>query len=192
MSWFQRLRRSSEQPKRGVLLVPAGRAHATVMSALQALCFDERWPVQDIMDILSGVGAISFIAIPDGERRGNEDAPDRSVETAWRSLTGAVRQEPVGFILARATSGEAEILSVGVIPGARRMGAGAALLIKCFQEAQQLGAERLYLEVAEDNQGAIGLYHYLGFEQVGRRPQYYKKPNGTRVAALVMRKTLDI
>ena len=191
MTWFERLHRSADNRKDGVLLVPAGRPHAPVISALQALCFEERWPVQDIMDILSGVGAIGFIAVPNGERRRSDGAPDRSVETAWRSLTGAIRQEPVGFILARATSGEAEVLSVGVIPQARRVGAGTALVIKCSHQAQQLGAERLYLEVAEDNHGAIGLYQYLGFEQVGRRPQYYKKSSVTRVAALVMRKTLS-
>ena len=189
MKWFSVPFAGRPAAPRPVHVVPAGRPHAAVISAMQALCFDDRWPVQDIMDILSGLGAIGFIAVPDASPNAAA-APDRALQAAWRSLTGSVRPEPVGFILARAISGEAEILSLGVLPEARRTGAGARLVAAACREARTLGADRIYLEVAEDNAAGLGLYRRLAFDKVGRRPAYYKRADGTRVAALVMRKHL--
>ncbi|NJL24447.1 MAG: GNAT family N-acetyltransferase [Calothrix sp. SM1_5_4] len=34
--------------------------------------------------------------------------------------------------------------------------------------------ERIWLEVHDRNEAAIGLYNSLGFMQVGRRPKYYR------------------
>jgi ribosomal-protein-alanine N-acetyltransferase len=44
------------------------------------------------------------------------------------------------------------------------------------KQAQQLGAARLFLEVAENNSAGRALYERLGFTQVGKRPRYY--PSG--------------
>ncbi|HEY0838393.1 MAG TPA: alanine acetyltransferase, partial [Azospirillum sp.] len=41
---------------------------------------------------------------------------------------------------------------------------------------------------AEDNAAARALYAAAGFATVGRRPGYYKRPDG-RVAALVLRRS---
>ena len=46
-------------------------------------------------------------------------------------------------------------------------------------------AERVYLEVRPSNPKAIALYHDLGFNEIGRRPQYYPADKG-REDALVM------
>jgi ribosomal-protein-alanine N-acetyltransferase len=35
------------------------------------------------------------------------------------------------------------------------------------------GAKRLYLEVAEENEAALGLYRAFGAVPVGKRPGYY-------------------
>lgn len=36
--------------------------------------------------------------------------------------------------------------------------------------------ETLFLEVRQSNQNAQRLYHYFGFEIVGKRPNYYHQP----------------
>ena len=49
------------------------------------------------------------------------------------------------------------------------------------------GIETLTLEVRVSNEAAIALYDRLGYEQIGRRPNYYTDP---REDALIMRKEL--
>lgn len=100
--------------------------------------------------------------------------------------------EDQGFILARALAGEAEILTLAVAPPARRQGLARRLIEHAVVRALALGAESLFLEVADDNVPALGLYRGFGFEVVGRRRGYYARGNGvTPVDALVMRLALN-
>jgi len=96
-----------------------------------------------------------------------------------------VRQE--GFILARAAGGEAEILTLAVVPQSRRGGVGRALVREAATHAQGLGAGTLFLEVAKDNEAAQKLYSGLGFKPVGLRKAYFDGKD-----AQVMRVTLPL
>lgn len=98
----------------------------------------------------------------------------------------ALTESGLGFILARAAAGEAEILAVGVVAAARGRGLGRALVEGAAGEAARRGAEALFLEVAEDNVAALALYRACGFQQVGWRRAYYARPGGA-VAALILR-----
>jgi ribosomal-protein-alanine N-acetyltransferase len=49
----------------------------------------------------------------------------------------------------------------------------------------------MFLEVAEDNPGAIALYAQTGFTSVGRRGGYYARAGGPAVTAIVMRRALN-
>jgi len=55
---------------------------------------------------------------------------------------------------------------------------------------RRAGATRLFLEVAADNQPALGLYAKLGFTEVGRRNAYYERAGADPVAALQLAKHL--
>lgn len=96
---------------------------------------------------------------------------------------------PIGFVLARDLGTECEVLSVGVSPKLRQHGAGAQLMHAVLAEARRRGNASVVLEVAADNQPARALYTRLGFATVGRRPRYYRRPNGLE-DALIMRLTL--
>lgn len=91
-----------------------------------------------------------------------------------------------GFVLIRVVVDEAEMLTLAVRPSARRRGLGAALTRAGAAAAGSMGAERLFLEVAEDNVAARGLYQGLGFATIGRRRGYYAAPDGGRVDAIMM------
>lgn len=91
-----------------------------------------------------------------------------------------------GFILCRVVLDEAEILTLAVRPAARRAGLGARLTQAAAEGAARAGAGRLFLEVAEDNEAARALYARLGFEQIGRRRNYYEKSDASRVDALLL------
>ena len=91
-----------------------------------------------------------------------------------------------GFILIRIVADEAEILTLGVRPEARRQGLGGRLVQSASGRASRLGATRLFLEVAEDNLSARALYDGLGFETAGRRRRYYPRTEGPAVDALLL------
>ena len=145
----------------------AGAFDVPALAALHALCFAEGlggevWSEAAIAKILKIPGTYGILA--------------------W---TRAAKGEPPhGFAICRNASDEAEILSLGVAPAARRGGVGRALLRAIIARGSIDGIRRLYLEVAEDNLAAQGLYLAAGFAQVGRRPAYYQRPTG-RISALV-------
>jgi ribosomal-protein-alanine N-acetyltransferase len=91
-----------------------------------------------------------------------------------------------GMILARTIMDEAEILTLAVLPEARRLGLGRALLRAAMRQAAATDARTMFLEVAEENTAARHLYTSQGFTEVGRRKRYYA--NGDD--ALVMRVAL--
>lgn len=79
-----------------------------------------------------------------------------------------------GFVLARVAAGEAEILTLAVVPAARGKGLGRALLQAAITKARALGAQTMFLEVGADNPAARALYASLGFMKVGDRKGYYQ------------------
>lgn len=81
----------------------------------------------------------------------------------------------------------AEILTVGVVPDARRRGVARALIAALLDEAVRRGAREVFLEVRVDNAAALALYESEGFARVGRRRGYY---DHGRVDAVVMRRRL--
>jgi ribosomal-protein-alanine N-acetyltransferase len=96
----------------------------------------------------------------------------------------------VGFALFRAVADEAELLTLSVLPEARRSGIGSGLLAACEDGARTAGATRLFLEVAAGNVAARTLYDRAGYRECGRRKGYYQRPDGSRDDAVVMEKTL--
>ena len=81
----------------------------------------------------------------------------------------------------------AEILTVGVVPAARRAGYARVMLAELLAEAVRRGATEAFLEVRVDNAAARALYAGEAFEDVGLRRGYY---DGGRADAVTMRKTL--
>ena len=78
-----------------------------------------------------------------------------------------------GFIVYRVVCDEAEIITIGVNPDARRTGIANAMLGIVFGDLKKRGVKHIFLEVAVDNKPAIALYEQNGFVRVGVRPKYY-------------------
>jgi ribosomal-protein-alanine N-acetyltransferase len=156
---------------------------------------EHRDPDLRLATVLAGIHAVAFA----GEGRpwsGPEilallGEPVVAVRLAHREGTqpgGGLA--PAGFALYRAVAGEAELLTISVMPEARRSGIGADLLGACEDGARAAGAARLFLEVAAGNGAARALYHRTGYRECGRRKGYYQRPDGSRDDALVMEKAL--
>ena len=95
-----------------------------------------------------------------------------------------------GFALARLAADEAEILTIAVERRLRGRGVGRALLLDVLRQAANARARAMFLEVDEGNAAALALYRRLGFVKVGERPGYYRRKDGSRALAVVMRKDL--
>ncbi len=137
-------------------------AHAEILSALHGRCFSEAWSPESMASLFATPGMLGVIA------------------------TDSASDQPVGFVLMRAIDGEAEILTIGVLPEARGTGIGTFLLGIMLEE----GISTVFLDVAEDNEAALRLYRSSEFEVVGRRAAYYKREDGTRVDSLTMKRVV--
>jgi len=136
---------------------------------LHALCFPgESWSRADFEGILQIAGASGHWAIDPADPR----------------------QMPQGFLFDMLLGHAGEIVTLGVAPAARRCGAGRALLEDLLDRGRALGVASLTLEVAEDNAGALALYQTLGFEHVGTRRGYYRRPDRSLMDARLLRRTL--
>ena len=91
-----------------------------------------------------------------------------------------------GYAAASIVADIAELQRIAVDPAHRRAGLASELLDAVVAEARTAGADRLLLEVREDNAGAIAFYGARDFVEVDRRHRYYR--DGT--TAVVMRRSL--
>ena len=118
------------------------------------------------------------------------DALEMAVHTQ-RDLCFGIEQNDAlcAFIIISQAADQAEILTIATAKAARRRGLGRQLLDAAFAQLSENGTAELFLEVAEDNIAAIALYKNAGFQPIGRRPGYYRRPGG-RIAAITLSKTL--
>ena len=142
------------------MLADAGPRDARALAALHAASFHRGWSDGEFERLLS----------------------DRNV-VAHRATVG---QNLAGFIVARLTLDEAEILSVAVAPARRGMGLAGRLLDRNLRRLVGLGARAVFLEVDEGNTPALRLYRHAGFREVGRRAGYYPAGRG----AVILRRDL--
>ena len=97
---------------------------------------------------------------------------------------------PQGFLIGRNVLDEAELLTLAVDPKARRQGHALALVTEFHAQALEKGAETAFLEVASDNLAARALYAAAGYQPAGRRPGYYRSPEGALIDAEILCKQL--
>jgi ribosomal-protein-alanine N-acetyltransferase len=100
-----------------------------------------------------------------------------------RYLVADVDGLVVGYAVASYAGDIAELQRLGVAPSMRRTGVAGALLDEIVAEAPGTGANRLILEVREDNRGAIAFYAAKDFVEIDRRARYYRDG----ASAVVMR-----
>ncbi|WP_119273061.1 tRNA (adenosine(37)-N6)-threonylcarbamoyltransferase complex dimerization subunit type 1 TsaB [Taklimakanibacter deserti] len=152
------------RPPSPVTIRQASVGEASLLAALHAECFDNAWTAAEFAKLMAMPGAQTYLAC-EGD-------------------------EPLAFLLARRAAGEAEILTIGTRPFARRRGIAGLLMSHLGQELRKTKEAQLFIEVAADNEAGRALYVREGFSVTGRRRAYYEKPGGAREDAIVMMKAL--
>ncbi len=133
--------------------------HILQIAQLEQLCFSAPWSENSVRGELTNQLSL-WIVCMDGD-----------------VLTGYVGSQSV--------MGEADMMNLAVNPKYRRQGIGKGLVQALIEQLNENAVSSLTLEVRASNTPAISLYHSLGFNQAGRRPNYYASP---REDALILRK----
>jgi len=143
---------------------------ASEIAQMHARLFDPPWSEESVRSLLISPGATALIAKV--------------------RLHPANPPAPAGFIIGRIAADEAEVLSLGVPDPFRRLGIARRLVEGLVRAVKAAGCVRLHLEVASDNDPAIALYSALGFAEVGRRRDYYRRSDGSSCDALMLARPL--
>ena len=88
----------------------------------------------------------------------------------------------VGYAAVSVVADIAELQRIAVAPARRRAGRASALLDAVVATSRAGGADRLLLEVRDDNAAALAFYAARGFVEVDRRRRYYR--DGTTAVVL--------
>ena len=96
----------------------------------------------------------------------------------------------VGYGVLSCAAREAHVLNVCVAPGHQGHGHGRHLLRRLVDIARWHMVDRVFLEVGPSNPAAIALYDSEGFNEIGRRPNYYPAAKGREDAIVMARELL--
>jgi [ribosomal protein S18]-alanine N-acetyltransferase len=126
----------------------------------------------------------SFTLVAEGGRNGDDAASGRAEENSLPAAGGVV-----GFIVAEAGArARGHIITIDVIPAARRSGVGSVLLRAAEDRLVCLKCTVVELETAVDNVSALSFYKRHCYSVIRTAPRYYS--NG--VDALVLEKSLNL
>lgn len=131
-------------------LQPMTMEYVPQVAALEKVCFSTPWSESSIGGELQNQWAIWLVAL-EGD-----------------ALAGylGVQYGPDG----------ADIMTIATAPAFRGRGVGRALIAEMAARLKSMGLQWLTLEVRPSNTAALGLYEAMGFQQVGKRPRYYRDP----------------
>jgi ribosomal-protein-alanine N-acetyltransferase len=134
-----------------VTIEPALRIDLPLIANLETMAFSDPW---------SQASFESMMAEP----------------AAYVAVARKASERILGYVVAWFAADEGEIANLAVREPTRRQGIGASLLDAALHEGRSRGAKNMYLEVRESNEAARRLYASRGFEELGRRRGYYKRP----------------
>ena len=144
-------------------IVPMTADHVSVIAQLERLCFSDPWSENSVASELQNPLSL------------------------W--LTALEGETVVGYIGSQSVMGESDMMNVAVHPDARRRGIAQNLIEALVQALRNQGNHSLTLEVRASNSPAIALYKKLGFQEAGRRRNYYRNP---KEDALILRKEWEV
>ena len=134
-------------------------AHVPQIAQLEVVCFHDPWSEASIASELNNRLSLWLVAL-DGE-------------------------QVVGYVGSQSVLGWADMMNIAVSPRYRRQGIARELVERLEAALRENDVTCLTLEVRASNAPAQALYSVLGFQQVGRRPNYYRNP---KEDALILRK----
>ncbi|GAB4320249.1 MAG: ribosomal protein S18-alanine N-acetyltransferase [Candidatus Zixiibacteriota bacterium] len=130
--------------------------------AVERTVFSDPWPKSAFLESLRFTGGLNVVA--------------------------AVDDTLCGYLCAQVVADEIQIHNIAVAPTARRRGIARQLMDFAEAHGVEEGAVCAVLEVRTTNKTAIQMYTNRGYQSIGRRRGYYRRP---LCDALVLMKVLD-
>jgi ribosomal-protein-alanine N-acetyltransferase len=152
---------------------PFQKADFEVLWRMDQICFDPQlaYSRPELAVYMRRPGAFTLVAESEsGDARQNGGQPEKII----------------GFIIAEARRPTGHIITIDVLPEARRAGIGSSLLREAEDRLRRAGATIVELETAVDNAAAIQFYKRKEYFVEKTVPGYYSN----QLDALVMRKDL--
>lgn len=140
-------------------ILPMQARHVAAIAELEKRCFSDPWSEAAIAPELENPLSLWLVA----ERGG----------------------QVLGYVGSQCVPPEADMMNLAVLPEARRLGLGQALVRALESALREKGVTGLLLEVRASNLPARTLYEKLGFLPVGVRKNYYFHP---KEDAFILRK----
>lgn len=140
-------------------IIPMTGAHLDQVEDIEKTCFADPWTRGIIEESLAGENTSALVA---------------------QAEDGVV----LGYLFFTAVLDEGDVDNIAVRPAARRQGVASALLEAFHRCGRARGLSALLLEVRPSNEGALRLYRKLGYQEAGRRKNYYLDP---KEDAIIMR-----
>ena len=147
-----------------IQIVPMNADHLEELEKLERICFSRPWSRKMLAEELENQCAAFLVA------------------------QDSITQQVMGYAGLLVMADEGYITNVAVFPEFRRQGVAAKLIavFENFARGNKLAFQTL--EVRPSNTAAIALYKGFGFEEVGRRKNYYDLP---KEDALILTKTYE-
>ena len=133
-----------------IVIVPMTEEHIPELARLEKICFSTPWNEQMLSEELDNHTAYFRVA-----------------------MCGDVIAGYIGIFV---VCESCYISNIAVFPEYRGKGIGSSLIECACSVARENGAGSLSLEVRPSNEGAVRLYMKNGFEEVGLRRNFYRKP----------------
>ena len=147
-----------------IQIVPMNADHLEELEKLERICFSRPWSRKMLAEELENQCAAFLVA------------------------QDSITQQVMGYAGLLVMADEGYITNVAVFPEFRRQGVAAKLIAVFENFAGGNKLAFLTLEVRPSNTAAIALYKGFGFEEVGRRKNYYDLP---KEDALILTKTYE-
>ena len=147
-----------------IQIVPMNADHLEELEKLERICFSRPWSRKMLAEELENQCAAFLVA------------------------QDSITQQVMGYAGLLVMADEGYITNVAVFPEFRRQGVAAKLIAVFENFARGNKLAFLTLEVRPSNTAAIALYKGFGFEEVGRRKNYYELP---KEDALILTKTYE-
>ena len=144
-------------------IVPMEHHHVMQVAALEKQCFSDPWSENSVASELNNPLSLWLVAVDD--------------------------ENLAGYVGSQTVMDETDMMNIAVDQRYRRQGIAQMLVEALVEQLKKAESRCLTLEVRISNAPAIALYEKLGFEQVGKRPNYYSNP---KEDALILRKEWQV
>ena len=91
----------------------------------------------------------------------------------------------IGYLISSLVQDECHIMNLCVKKEYRNFGYGKLILDELHKELFELKCKIIFLDCRPSNNSALKLYQSLGYNEIGKRRNYYPAPNGYEDAIIL-------